>query len=215
MKRRSELFLDERTRQEYARRRMREEVVYAEPQKRASVKITHKSKFDKKRKQTIEDGLAEFNKLVGIPTPDDRDLVAKAGGYGKGRSAYSQTDKAVLAAPTITTRVMVHELGHWLEHNTPDVRQKVFDFYDRRTAGYPLERLRDVTGLNYKSSEVTRRDKFKNAYAGKEYIWKGSRWSTEILSMGIEAIYAEPEKFAAEDPDYFDFIYNLLRGYDV
>lgn len=91
---------------------------------------------------------------------------------------------------------------------------------------------------NYDPGEVTRKDKFTNPYIGKLYIaakWNPmtKRWvenidpfdtnlsmkavaqrveATEVLSVGIESMVEDAAKFAREAPDYFDFIYNLLRG---
>ncbi len=41
---------------------------------------------------------------------------------------------------------------------------------------------------------------------------EGVRYASEIVSMGVEYMYSRPIEFAAKDPDYFDFMFNLLRG---
>lgn len=105
-------------------------------------------------------------------------------------------------------RVIIHEMAHILE-NRAGLLDKVLAFYDRRTAGDKLEKLSDITGnKSYDASEKARRDKFISPYMGKDY----GRASTEIVSMGLEYMYAEPARLAKEDPDYFDFIYDLVRG---
>lgn len=107
------------------------------------------------------------------------------------------------------TRVIIHELGHILEVRGAGNLQKALDFYDRRTAGEALEKLSKLTGISaYDPREKARPDKFIHPYMGKEY----GRDATEIVSMGIEYMYDETARFAKEDPDYFDFIYNLLRN---
>jgi hypothetical protein len=105
-------------------------------------------------------------------------------------------------------RTFLHEVGHWLESENEELRKKVHAFYERRTEGFRLEHM----GGSYPRSEKTRIDHFINKYMGKDYTHRGERVATEILSMGLEMFYTDPQRLAADDPDYFDFIYNLLRG---
>jgi len=108
---------------------------------------------------------------------------------------------------------VIHELGHYLEDNNSFVHQEAVDFYNRRTAGDQLESLRSLTGRPYRSSERTRKDNWFDPYVGKEYLdASGNRKYTEIISMGMQYIWKDPASFAAKDPEYFDFIMNVLRG---
>jgi hypothetical protein len=45
-------------------------------------------------------------------------------------------------------------------------------------------------------------------------VWHSTvyRYATEVVSMGVEYLYADPAKFARDDPEHFRFIVNLLRG---
>jgi len=61
---------------------------------------------------------------------------------------------------------------------------------------------------NYSADERAWEDDFFSAYAGKDY----GEAATEILSMGAEFLYSNPYEFARVDPEYFDFIVNILRG---
>lgn len=99
----------------------------------------------------------------------------------------------------------VHELGHRMERTIPGMLQAEQAFYNRRTAGEKTERLKDITGVNYKNDEVTRKDNFTHAYIGKDY---GGR-AFELVSMGFQQAYTEP-KTLAKDTDYQQFIYGLL-----
>jgi hypothetical protein len=65
---------------------------------------------------------------------------------------------------------------------------------------------------DYSSRERTRVDRFIDPYMGKNYVWGGRRYATEILSMGLEMYYSDPIRLAREDPEYFDFIYAVTRG---
>lgn len=105
-------------------------------------------------------------------------------------------------------RVIIHEMAHVLEVRG-GLLDKALEFYDRRTKGESLEKLSYLTGdPRYDPIEVARRDKFMDPYIGRDY----GRYATEVVSMGLEYMYAEPARLAKEDPDYFDFIYELVRG---
>jgi hypothetical protein len=107
-------------------------------------------------------------------------------------------------------RVVAHEVAHVLEMNNPSVYQAAVAFRERRTQGEKTQSLRSATGVaNYGAGERTRADKFLHPYMGKEY--PSYMGATEIISMGLEYMYAEPVRFARDDPDYFDFIYTLMR----
>lgn len=153
---------------------------------------------------TWQEGLEGFNELVdsGLIREGGVEVKAKAG------RAYYSHDKIVRVQKNEDTRTVVHELGHWLEHTNPEMHDKILEFYDRRTAGEELKWL----GKGYSRDEKTRRDKFISPYMGKEYMRKGVRDATEILSMGLEYMHADPVTLALKDPDYFDFIFNLVRG---
>ena len=100
----------------------------------------------------------------------------------------------------------IHELGHRMERAVPGILQAEQAFYNRRTAGESLQRLRDVTGnSSYRANETTRKDNFVNPYMGKDY----GGTSYELVSMGVEYAYTQPKKLA-QDPDYQQFIYGLL-----
>jgi len=101
----------------------------------------------------------------------------------------------------------IHELGHALEGKDPEVARKAREFYDRRTEGYPVEPLKKYND-SYDPHEMTKRNKFEDPYMGKIY----KHGATEIVSMGLEKMWEDPARFAKKDPDYFDFMYNLLRG---
>lgn len=151
----------------------------------------------------------EFNKLVSNDTLWDVFSVDITRLRPGGR-AFARPEKAEIHITSDEdTRTIIHELGHILEVRGAGNLQKALDFYDRRTAGEALEKLSKLTGVSaYDPSEKARKDKFIHPYMGKEY----GRTATEIVSMGIEYIYDETVSFAKQDPDYFDFIYNLLRN---
>lgn len=153
-----------------------------------------------------QEGVNGFNRLVSADVAPARTVFFTDA--PSGRSGYNSASKFVRLETSADNKEVVHELGHWLEDHNHEVHRKAIEFYQRRTAGEPLEWM----GPGYDRSEVTRRDKFLRPYMGKYYTDGRQQIATEIVSMGIEYFYAQPLQMATEDPDMFDFIFNLLRG---
>ena len=69
-----------------------------------------------------------------------------------------------------------------------------------------MVRLKDVTGMNYSNAEVTKVDNFLNPYMGKEYP---DNRAYELLTMGMDTLYAEPLKLA-EDAEMLEWVVEML-----
>ncbi len=74
------------------------------------------------------------------------------------------------------------------------------------------KKRRILTGIEYDWSEIAYEDEWEkrggDPYAGK--VYRGGKY-TEILTMGLERLYRDPQGFAQQDPDYFDFILGIVR----
>lgn len=97
----------------------------------------------------------------------------------------------------------VHELGHRFEQTIPGILQSEREFYTRRTAGEALEWM----GPGYRQDERTRKDKFENAYMGKDY--GGNAF--ELVSMGFQYAFTDYARLAS-DPDMQTWILGLLAA---
>lgn len=151
----------------------------------------------------LRKGLNEFSKLV------DEKVIGKASLWvdKTGLRAYYHEGTIYIGNPAIRyndKKVVVHELGHWLEQVNPKVHESTMAFYKKRTRGERLSQLLD----GYGQEELTRKDKFIYPYMGKDYEGRAS----EILSMGLAEFHKNPYTLANKDPEYFDFLYNLVRG---
>lgn len=174
----------------------------------------------------FEEARQAFESLVGLKTTG-----ATFNGYKAGKitaSIKDGNDRAsafngqplsighiVSASPSTASRVLVHELGHTLEYDDPRVLDAAIKFLEKRTAGETARKLSAlVPGSSYADHEIAMEDKFLSTYMGKIYKTTDAtkrQYATEIVSMGVEWLYAEPEHLA-QDPEYFDFIVKLLRG---
>lgn len=139
--------------------------------------------------------------------PRTRTVTAKIEGAAPRASCgafqlnLSRTDSATTVA---------HELGHYIEHQSPKWAKAMRDFLDRRTVGEAARPLQQIQpGYGYETHEIAKPDKFRDPYTGKIY----SHGSTEVLSMGVQYLYEDPLLFARTDPDYFDVVINFLRGH--
>lgn len=111
----------------------------------------------------------------------------------------------VIRIPRGDTRAGVHELGHALE-SQHGWYMEAKRFLDSRV-GY--EKHSKIRGR-----EVGWKDDFEKAF-GSEGHYVGRKYShasTEIISMGLEKLYKDPVTLAKKDPEYFDFMVNLLHG---
>lgn len=167
-------------------------------------------------------GLESFKRFIG-----DRWLKGKRIHVVWARNRANYSVSTVRLTQYSGAATMVHELGHWLEDMEPEVFEAVTAFLDRRTQGEAPVNL-SKWDKGYKAHEKTRPDKFMAPYMGKVYEREekvsiplpdgrlevqtvSRRWASEIISMGLEYFYSKPAEFATNDPDYFDFIYNLVR----
>ena len=121
------------------------------------------------------------------------------------RAAYApSTNRMRVSSTSSTGREVIHELGHWLENQNPEIRQKATDFLGTRTKGKQAKTL----GNAFNSAEKAKDGGFIDDYMGRIY----ESDDTEIISMGMDKLYSDPYKLAKEDPEYFRLIYNILRG---
>lgn len=159
-------------------------------------------------RQRAIDGLNEFNKLVSQKVMDRNRIsysMLKAGQ----RPRYDDFFNEIYLGQTDDIATVIHELAHSIEYKSPGIIEKTKAFFERRTQGEQWQSLRELTGKQfYGEDEEARPDRFIDPYIGKNNTSK----STEILSMGLQYMYQDPIRFAREDPDMFDFIYNLVRG---
>ena len=127
------------------------------------------------------------------------------------------------------SHTVVHEVGHVLHNESEDIMQMVTQFFKRRTKlGTDEFNRKDLQVMyEYKGrKEYALPDDFQVSYMGRVYIgeWDeeafrkhgvyDSRFTKgeEIISMGFEQMYRNPGNFYSADPDYFGFIYAIMKG---
>lgn len=129
-----------------------------------------------------------------------------------GRGKYDPRTKTAHVRPDAGNAV--HEIAHGIEMQNPEVLKECVAFLRKRAAGEEPQQLRTLTGIPYDLDEIAFEDEWVkrggDVYSGK--VYKGA-FATEILTMGLERLYNDPQGFAAKDPEFFDFIVNLVRRF--
>jgi SPP1 gp7 family putative phage head morphogenesis protein len=125
----------------------------------------------------------------------------------KNRGYYNSGRHEIVLTGLLKNRISnaFHEFGHRFEQVVPDLLKAERQFYEKRTSG-PAEanRLRPL-GPGYAKDEMTRSDRFVDAYMGKDY---GGR-NYELFSMGVESIFTGSFDLRG-DREFRQFILGLL-----
>lgn len=160
-------------------------------------KVTPKAKKAFDTAKQLLDGFFSSNIKKG-------DLAVKA----RGRVRANCGENEIQLASEDDFDVMIHEYGHYLEHNNPNMLINSMAFLQYRTQGEDIRSLKLLTGnKSYGYGERAKADKFFSPYCGKFYDD-----ATEIMSMGLQRLFTDAKKFAEEDREYFDFVIANARG---
>lgn len=160
---------------------------------------------------------AAANWLEGIVSPKALPKINVTS--TRGRRSSCGLDGTLKMSKDALLPVYGHEIAHAIEFQNPEILRKCIEFYDKRTAGEVDVRLSALTGeRGYKAHEVAKKDHWKERggshYCGKVYrnSITGKIYCTEILTMGVQRLMENAQRFAKEDPDYFDFTVSVLKG---
>jgi hypothetical protein len=140
---------------------------------------------------------------------------------GKERAFAKTSEQGIYCSDEAGTPTFVHELGHVIEYEIGSQSVKNFLDYRLKKSGTKDVKLADMFPANgYDENEYGNEDGFgpmndvfrsvtKSYYIGKRY----SHASTEVISMGVQALYENPTGFAKADPEYFKFMIGYLNGH--
>lgn len=141
------------------------------------------------------------------------------------REYYENRINTVHLSLASSSRAVVHEMGHATEYTVNGLLDRVLDFLERRIEKGHAESL----GGEMKDERAFF-DKFKERYTGKVYLKRdfssrslpfpkiGSRFdrtrvdATEVMSTGLEQMYANPFQFYKSDKDFFEFVLRAMTG---
>lgn len=215
------------------RRRKQHEAILLPKSEAGTNKLAYKSPvFVGERKELFEQGANFTARFMGKTELDNYEIPIEPK-TGSRSSHYRGTLNMVKGAGPSSA---AHEMGHAYEYRDPTIQAKAQAFLFERNNGEKIQRLNTLYGGGFDSYEVACRDKWKDPYCGKlymgEYVHEAQAFasanvnkafdkgdpkysnpmSTEIVSMGLEKLYIDPAAFQAEEPEYFDFMMNKIRG---
>ena len=109
-----------------------------------------------------------------------------------------------------------HEMGHVIEYENPGVKRAAQGFLQKRVGKEnPVSMKERYPDRKYKADEVGRKDGFDKIFGENSGYYTGKTYrdgSTEVISMGLEAMARYPARFAKTDPEYFNFMLGVMRG---
>ena len=160
----------------------------------------------------VQKGLTEVSKLVSESLLDNLQLAPGMKRiqvrYEPGIRSFAQKlgivpeGRMYLGVDYIDT--ICHEMGHIVEFNNPEILNKAKAFIKNRAGG----RASHWLGNGFDKDEFGWNDElFIDVYIGKIYPD-----CTEVISMGLQYFQQDPYTLATKDAEYFDLIYNILRG---
>jgi hypothetical protein len=133
------------------------------------------------------------------------------------RPHYQNRDRSINGGTTdLRPEIAAHEMAHGVEYGMAGAQAACNEFLEHRLKGEQPAELRSLPGgEKYDPGEKGAKDDFDRYFAGTSAYYVGKRYdsgATEVLSMGVQALYEDPAKFAAADPEYFAFTLGVLRG---
>lgn len=128
--------------------------------------------------------------------------------------------------PRFALQTAIHELGHRMEATHAALGRLQWAFHRRRSAGSSgdprkparIRRLSTVKPRNgYRADELTREDRYHDAYTGKEYrgqdaaVARGRGAHFEVFTTGVESVLSRG-RYADGDPELVELILGILAS---
>jgi hypothetical protein len=102
-----------------------------------------------------------------------------------------------------------HEFAHTVEDSNAAMLAMQKEFYDHRTKGEPLVKLKKLKpNSGYKDHEVTKVDKWVNPYYGRWY----DEQNYELLTMGVQNMFYDEYGMRERDPEMWRWTLGLLAA---
>lgn len=177
-------------------------------------KIKFKSGTKKKELREKSNEAAKWlNRVIPDDAPVDLEFELK---YEKGRAYAQPKARTIHMDESHDVGIHVHEIAHIIERHVGDSEAAARAMRHKMSEGQRAEHLRTMTGDNgFKDWEVSAGNKvggFEQRNAAYVLKYYEGNEHTEVISMGVEQLYRDPIKLADQNPEYFDFLVNVLRG---
>ena len=164
-------------------------------------------KITSTQEKALDDGRMFFRNTLGsmdlphfqVTTLSEEDSSL---GVGAAMDSWKRMMYLKKKGSDVRGRIIVHELGHYIETRVPGVMGITQQHLKKRTAGEPSQ---SIPGMK---SAVAKPDKFIKPYMGRLYPNKDL--GTEILSVGLESMKMRTFDFYKDDKESFKFITGMM-----
>jgi hypothetical protein len=172
----------------------------------------HNKQAEKEFSAKTQQSSSFVQRFVNPKYLPDKTLTVRFGPIGQNRAFYSQD--AIWMHEQSEPSIYTHEIMHYLEETNPDLTKKLVSFRESRTRGETPKKMAELDPEHgYPPNEITLENKWRE-WGGSHYTGKlyADDKYTEILSMGMQRLHQDPVSFARDDPDFFDFTLDTIRG---
>lgn len=126
--------------------------------------------------------------------------------YSSNRSNAGKMSINMAGGRKIESQILVHEYMHTMTFNNQAAEDFCQEFFRMRTKGLKVGKINSA-------GEVGIADSFYNPYIGRVYEFdKNDPKGYEVMSMGAQAMFDDPEMFLKQDPGHFWFTYAVMNG---
>lgn len=129
-------------------------------------------------------------------------------------NAYESDRNSIFITERNTPITVVHEIAHVIEDSDKYVNEMAQTFLNYRVGNEQLQQLNKVfPGYGFEDDEYARKDHFDRYFRGSNAYYCGKEYgaNSEILSMGMQALYEDPVGFFKNDPEYANFVVSVLQ----
>jgi len=162
----------------------------------------------KKAMKEYQSAAADVFEMSGGKASDQVDYVVRSGDRAWAISKQeSSINNGFVNVGDGTKESIYHEVAHHIEYQDPTIAKSSQDFVKSRASG-PPQKLKDMTGRNYRDDEIAYPDEFVSPYVGKIT----GKASSEVISVGVERLAngKSMRKFKEEDPEHFNFVIGVM-----
>lgn len=115
---------------------------------------------------------------------------------------------------------VIHELGHAIEDNYPEISRAIIEFREYRCKDEVPMDMGSLPNSAHLVGELGRKDKFDDYFSGPDALGEayysgksyGNSPFSEVFTMGLQSLFENPTKFVERDPEWAKFVIGVLRG---
>jgi hypothetical protein len=179
------------------------------------VKVRHGAGVDDDHKQEMGEALDALKGVIqkGLGNPPEYETYVNPSST---RAHCTSDNRINFHGPMNSSLVAIHEIMHGIESYNPDIASAIEEFRSYRVKDEKGQDLMQKFGGCFDPFEIGYKDNFDKGMEGESSAYYTGKYynknHTEILTMGVQSLYDNPEKFCRGDPEFATFIVGVLNG---